>query len=254
MRPRALVTGASSGIGQAFARSLASRGQSLVLVARRESRLEALAQQLESQHGVSSEVLAADLLEPDGLARVEERAGAADIGLLVNNAGFGGPGAFADQDITYATQILRLNCEALMRLTHAALGPMRARGDGAIVQVASLAAFQPSPYFAVYAATKAFVLSFSEAVHEEVRLEGVKVLTVCPGFTRTEFQTANEANAEFLPEALWSRPDQIVETTLRSLDRTDAVLIPRWHDWLSASFSTMAPRKLVVAGAVGRKV
>ncbi|MCB9675109.1 MAG: SDR family oxidoreductase [Alphaproteobacteria bacterium] len=254
-RGRALVTGASAGIGEAFARELARRGWSLVLVARRESRLASLRATLERDHGVSVEVLAADLLDPAACAEVEARLARDDIELLVNSAGFGPPGVFADQDPAHLTRVIRLNTEVLMRLTHAALGPMRARRSGRIVQLGSTAGFQPDPYFAVYGATKAFVLSFSQAVHEECRGHGVQVLALCPGLTRSEFQDTNDAHAEDLPAWMWSEPDAIVQAALRSLERDDAVLVPRWHDWLAATLATLGPRKWVrrvTAWATGR--
>ncbi|MEZ4318094.1 MAG: SDR family oxidoreductase [Myxococcota bacterium] len=254
--PRALITGASSGIGEAFARAFAERGSDLVLVARRESLLEALRSELESAHGVSVELIAVDLAEEAGITQVIERLERGDITLLVNNAGIGGPGAFADTAIDVHARILRLNTEVVLRLTHAALGPMRARRAGRIVQISSLGAFQSSPYFALYCATKAWVLSFSEALHEELRGEGIQVLTVCPGFTRTGFQEANHAEAPFLPGWLWSQPHHVIDATLRSLERGDAVLVPRWHDWWTSLLAKTLPRKLVrrVAAETARRV
>ncbi|WP_460301433.1 SDR family NAD(P)-dependent oxidoreductase [Actinocorallia aurea] len=175
----AMVTGASSGIGESFARRLAGRGVGLVLVARRGEVLERLAAELGG-----AEVLPADLTRPDDLARVCARA--SEVDLLVNNAGFGAFGAFADLPADDARRQVALNVTALMELTHAALGGMAARGSGGILNVASVAAYAPSPGSAVYGASKAFVASFTESLHVEAKAAGVHVTALCPGFTRTE--------------------------------------------------------------------
>ncbi|ROO83282.1 hypothetical protein EDD29_0777 [Actinocorallia herbida] len=179
----AMVTGASSGIGESFARLLAARGADLVLVARRGEVLEALAAELRGR-GVRAEVLAADLTLPDDLARV--RARAAEVDLLVNNAGFGAFGGFAELPADDHRRQVTLNVTALMELSHAALGAMAARGRGGILNVASVAAYAPSPGSAVYGASKAFVVSFTESLHVEAKAAGVHVTALCPGFTRTE--------------------------------------------------------------------
>ena len=157
-RPRALITGASGGIGETFARHLAKRGHDLVLVARRRDRLEKLAAELSEAHGVKAEVVEADLADDSAVATVEERLRRGDIDLLVNDAGFGTRGEFAGLPIERELEELDVNVRALMRLTHAALGPMVERGRGAVINVASTGAFQPVPHMATYAATKAFVL------------------------------------------------------------------------------------------------
>ena len=256
MARRALITGASSGIGEHLAVTMHAEGWDLVLVARRKSRLDALAAGFESNRPGSTEVLAADLLDPAQRDAVVERLSRDDIEVLVNNAGFGPPGALVDHDPETLARVVQLNVEVVVRLTQAALRPMCARKQGHIVQIASLAAFQPGPYFSVYSATKAFVLSFSEAVHEEVREQGVQVLTICPGFTRTEFQDSNNAHAPFLPEALWSQPSHVTDTILSHLGSGRAVVIPRWHDWISAQITGLLPRAWVrrIAGRVGGSV
>jgi short-subunit dehydrogenase len=250
---RALVTGASSGIGEAFARGLASRGTALVLVARREDRLEALAKELD----VPSEVLAADLGDPAGLRRVEERvaAGTDPIDLLVNNAGFGTTGSFATLDVEREDEEVRVNVLAVVRLSRAALPGMIERGSGGIVNVSSLAAFQPDPGNATYGATKAFVLSFSEALAEELRKTGVRVQALCPGYTRTEFQTTAEYETSRIPKAVWQRPEQVVDASLAALDKGKPVCVPGPHNKVAAVGSGLLPRvvRRKLAGALGSR-
>ncbi len=185
-RRSALVTGASAGIGAAFAEALAREQYDLVLVARRADRLEELAKRLRDARGVAIEVLAADLTDGAGLARVVARVEEGPPDLLVNNAGHGSFGNFAELDIDREVGEIQLNVVALVRLTRAALPGMIRRGHGAIINVSSMAGFQPMPFNATYGATKAFVNSFTEALHEELRGTGVRVQALCPGFTRTD--------------------------------------------------------------------
>ncbi|MDX6738989.1 SDR family oxidoreductase [Actinocorallia sp. A-T 12471] len=180
------MTGASSGIGESFARLLAARGVDVVLVARRGEVLQGLAEELRGR-GVRVEVMAADLTDADDLARVCVRA--AEVDLLVNNAGFGAFGSFVELAVDDHRRQIALNVAALTELTHAALGPMAARGHGGILNVASVAAYAPSPGSAVYGASKAFVTSFTESLHAEARASGVHVTALCPGFTRTDEET-----------------------------------------------------------------
>jgi short-subunit dehydrogenase len=250
---RALVTGASSGIGEAFARRLAARGTALVLVARREDRLEALAKELD----VASEVVAADLADPDDLRRVEERVASATdpVDLLVNNAGFGTTGPFATLPVEREEEEIRVNVLAVVRLSRAALPGMVERGAGGIVNVSSLAAFQPDPGNATYGATKAFVLNFSEALSEELRKTGVKVQALCPGYTRTEFQTTAEYETSRIPKAVWQTPDQVVDASLAALDRGKVLCVPGPHNKVAAVGSGFLPRvvRRKLAGAVGTR-
>src|SRR4051812_46698592 len=209
-RPVALVTGASSGIGQSFATLLARDGHDLVLVARDAGRLDALAKELDQQHGAASEILAADLTDREQLGRVEARLrGAPAIDVLVNNAGFGTFGKFHELDIDGEDREVQLNVTALMRLTHAALQPMVQRGKGRVLNVSSVAGVQPVPGDATYAATKAFVLNFTEAVHEELQGTGVHITVVCPGFTRTEFQERASYDAGRVPGFMWQDADEV---------------------------------------------
>lgn len=241
-RRRALVTGASTGIGRAFAEQLAAIGYDVVLVARSRDRLDQLAHDLAAAHGIVAQALPADLTDPLELRLVEGVIVDGDLDLLVNNAGFGTVGAFAEADLEEEERQLRLNVLALMRLSHAALPGMKARQRGAIVNVSSLMAFQAAPFNATYAATKAFVSSFSEALHEEVRDSGVTVQVVCPGLTRTEFQERAHMDVSSLPDMLWMAPETVVEASLAALRRGDAVCIPGLSNRAMASLSSSLPR------------
>ena len=253
----ALVTGASAGIGRAFAVQLAARGHNLVLVARAAARLEELAAELTATHGVDADVLSADLLTDEGVAAVEARLGDADhpVDILVNNAGFGTFGRFAELDVDREVQEVELNVLALLRLTHAALGAMELRHAGAILNIASLAAYQPAPASATYGATKAFVHSFTHAVHEEARGTGVHVMLVCPGYTHTEFHDRAELGPTDLPEFVWQSADDVVAAALRDLDRGRSVSIPGVLNQTAAAFSSVAPAGITrrVAGLVVKR-
>ena len=204
----ALVTGASSGIGEAIARELASRGHGVTLVARREERLRELAGELTGAHDVRAEAVPADLREVasrEGLARRIRQLGL-EVEILVNNAGFGGSGNMAQADRKRLMAMVQVNCEALLDLQARYLPAMVQRGRGAVINVASTAAFQPLPGTATYAATKAFVLSLSEAVHEELKGTGVTLMAVCPGPVKTEFTQAagiDQADDQ-VPEIFWT--------------------------------------------------
>jgi short-subunit dehydrogenase len=239
----ALVTGASAGIGQAFVRAFARRGDDVVLVARDEARLTGLADELGRAHGVQAEVLAADLVTDAGVAKVEARLcdGARPVDVLVNNAGFGTYGRFAELDVEGEVREIKLNAMALVRLTHAALSAMEPRGDGAVLNVSSLAAYQPSPTSATYGATKAFVNSFTHAVREEARGTGVHVMLVCPGYTHTEFHERAGLGRSAIPEFVWKSADQVVGRALRDLDRHRSVSIPGRLNQTAAALSSVAP-------------
>ena len=220
----ALVTGATAGIGAAFARQLAERGHDLVLVARDEQRLAASSAELRAL-GVGVEVLPADLADDDGCRRVEQRC-AQGVDLLVNNAGLGTSGGFAEGPVDAHEHLLRLNVRAVLRLTHAALPPMLLRGSGAVVNVSSVAGFVPGARSASYSASKAWVTSFSESLHLQYDRQGVRVLALCPGFTRTEFHQRAAMDTRGIPAALWMSADEVVRTGLGDLDRGRAVSIP----------------------------
>lgn len=221
----ALVTGASRGIGEAFAQLLAARGDDLVVVARDRARLDSLAGDLRSQFDVNVEVVAADLTREEGLASVVPHAATVDT--LINNAAYGTNGNFDDLDVDRELGQIDLNVKALVALTHAALRAMTQRGRGGILNVSSLAALQPSATFAVYGATKAFVTSFTQAVHEEVRGRGVNVCVVMPGFTRTDFQrAAGLDDTSQIPGWAWQSAEDVATAGLTGLDAGKATVVP----------------------------
>ncbi len=233
-KPVALVTGASAGLGEEFARQLSARGYALVLVARDASRLEALAKELGD-----ADVLAADLTVPAQLAAVEERARSVDM--LVNNAGFGTFGKFHELPVDAESREIQLNVVALVRLTHAAASAMAARRKGAILNVSSLAGFQAGPLNATYGATKAFVTSFTEAVHEEMKDTGVAVTVLCPGFTHTEFQERANVPANDVPGFMWQDPPEVVRAGLDGLAKNRALVMPGAFNRTLGTLSSMAP-------------
>lgn len=223
-RPVALVTGASTGIGLAFAQALAGRGHDLVVVARDETRLRRLADELP----VDVEVLPADLTATDGLAAVEARLrdAARPVDLLVNNAGFGTSGPFVDADADAEDNEIQLNVAAVTRLAHAVLPQLVHRRTGGVIFVSSLASFQPAAGAAVYAATKAYVTSLGLGLYEECRGTGVKILTTCPGLTRTEFQARSGFHMSHVPAFVWQTADDVVAETLVAYDKGRAMCVP----------------------------
>ena len=249
MTPIALITGASAGLGVDFARQLAARGHRLVLVARRKDRLDALAAELGNARAV-----ALDLGEPGASATL--MANLADHGetvdLLINNAGFGLAGRFAALDGQRQRSMIDLNCGALTELAHAVLPAMIERKSGAILNIASTAAFQPGPGMAVYFATKAFVLSFSEALHEEVKGHGVTVTALCPGPTATEFGDVAGWNSHPLIDRLSAQSPDVVRAGLDALDRRQAVAIPGLINKVTAQGHRLLPRGLLrrIAGSI----
>lgn len=225
----ALITGASAGIGEGFARALASQGIDCVLVARREDRLQSLAEELESRHGIQTRIVVADLASEDGMASVVSGVDDLDIGLLINNAGLGGSGRFDKLDAERVREMVNLNCMAPAMLTHALLPGLKARGRGAIVITGSVAGRQPLPLHGVYGATKAFDLMLGEALWVELRGEGIDVLVLEPGSTLTEFQAvANEIAHE------GQSVDEVVEAALLALGQQPSV-ISGWMNWLRAN-------------------
>lgn len=247
-RPVALVTGASGGIGAAFSRRLAA-DHDVVLVARSRERLEALRSELHDAHPAGRfEVVVADLSGSGNPQAVidEVRRRDLEVDLLVNNAGSGHHGPFVEQPPEQAVAQVALDCAAVVALARGVLPGMLARRRGAIVNVASTAAFQPVPTMAVYGASKAFVLSFSEALHVEMQGAGVEVLALCPGGTQTGFFTA--AGSEFMTGRRQTA-DEVVTTALRALERRKATVVSGRLNKLSSTGYRFLPRKLIAWGS-----
>ncbi len=227
MNRRALVTGASAGIGQAFAERLARDGWDLCIVARRRARLQRLARRLRTECGVDVTVVGADLTEPDALHNLEARvASDSHLELLVNNAASAYFGPFVDADRDIEEQQIQLDVVSIVRLTHAALPPMISRGRGAIINVSSVAALTPGPLYAVYAAGKSFVNSFTEALHFELEGTGIRLQALCPGLTRTEIFEKAGADTSALPEFMWMTPEDVVAASLADLERGKLICVP----------------------------
>ena len=242
----ALVTGATAGIGAEFARQLAARGHDLVIVARDAARLESAATQLRA-YGVAVEVLPADLADDDGCARIEWRCGEG-VDVLVNNAGLGTTGAFHEVDRDSEEHLLRLNVRAVLRLTHAALPQMVARGSGSIVNVSSVAGFAPGARAATYSASKAWVTNFSESLHLQYAEQGVHVLALCPGFTRTEFHSRADMDVSGVPDRMWLAATDVVRTALADLDAGRSLSVP------GAQYKAIVAATRVVPPSVQRAV
>ena len=244
----AAVTGASSGIGAAFARALAARGFDLILIARRQERLEELASELAASHGTASEILTADLILDADLARVEDRLrGASNLELLVNNAGFGVGGPFAESQIAGQDAMHRLHILATLRLTHAALQGMVARRAGSIINVASVAGFIVSPGALSYGATKNWINTFTEGLWLELRAAGspVRVQSLCPGFTYSEFhEVAAMDRTKLAPPAWWCSAEAVVAESLAGLERDRIFVIPGFRYRMLVALVTRIPRGL----------
>lgn len=226
----ALITGASSGIGEVFARRLASQGYNCILVARRREKLEALARSLQQEHGVRAEVLPADLAEPDEVERVEDHIkGRTDLHMLINNAGFGTRHHFIELDLGMQLDMIAVHVTASVRLTYAALPAMLDRGRGSVINVASLAGFMPMPRVVTYAATKSYLIAFSQGLAKELAETGVRVQALCPGFTYTEFHDRAEFDdfdRSEVSRALWMSAENVVTESLQALEAKRAVCVP----------------------------
>lgn len=243
----ALVTGASSGIGAEFARVLAARGMHLVLTARREELLKGLAEELDTRHGTRTEIIVGDLSDPAEPQRLFDQIAAKDIQveLLINNAGFGFVGTIGETDPDRMQQMLRLNLAALTALTYLYLPRMTERGHGGIINVSSVAAFQPVAYMPVYSASKAYVLHFSEALWAEARDKGVTVIGLCPGTTETEFfDVAGVSN--WLKKQRSHTTEFVVRKALKALEKKRQYVIPGVINSLLSLGVRLAPRKMVV--------
>jgi uncharacterized protein len=248
-RKTALITGASFGIGLEFSRIFAREGYNLVLVARSPDKLRQLASELEKAHGTRSLILATDLTQPGAPAYVLDQTTRADIQIdvLVNNAGFGQYGFFADNDLEDCLRQIQLNVTTLTHLTHLYLPAMIERKNGGILNVASTAAFQPGPLMAVYFATKAYVLHFSEALANELDGTGVTVTCLCPGPTATEFQKRANATGVNLMKFGAMNAHTVAEDGYRALIAAKPVAISGFRNWLLAQSVRLAPRRMVTA-------
>ncbi|HEX5413206.1 MAG TPA: SDR family oxidoreductase [Terriglobia bacterium] len=224
----ALITGASSGIGECFASALAGRGHNLVLTARSEGKLSQLAAGLVRRHSIQVEVISADLSSRDAAPQLAStlKAKNLEIDLLVNNAAFGARGEFWKLPLDRQMAMVRLNVNALSELTYLLLPAMVARGEGGIINVSSTISFQAAAYTTTYAATKAFVTSFSMGLAEEVRPHGIRVVTLCPGSTRTNFFEAGNYGVRDMPGGMQD-PKEVVEEALRALDHGGGLVVPR---------------------------
>lgn len=244
----ALITGASSGIGEEFARELARAGRSLILVARSTDKLESLRVEFRAVYpNVEVVVISLDLSQPNATGELfaETQSRGLNVDLLINNAGFGAFELFAELQLERQMEMLRLNVEALVALTHLFLQPMRARRTGAIVNIASTAAFFPGPYFATYAATKAFVLSFSQALFIENRPHGVLVMAVCPGATATNFFEVAKMQT-FGQQMRLQTPQQVVQEAVYALRQRQAVVVTGVTNKVMAISSRFIPRVILL--------
>ncbi len=248
-RTWALVTGASSGIGEEFARILAQRGYPVAISARREERLIALARELETQHGVTTKIFPCNLAEPEAAEHLWQQVQEADlnISVLINNAGFGDNGPFAQAEWVRTQEMLQLNIVALTALSRFALPPMQARGQGHILNVASVAAFQPGPGMAVYFATKAYVLSFTEALWKELQGTGVVATTLCPGPTQSEFFDTARMGGKSMALKKLPTAREVAQEGLRALFAGKRTVIHGLANNLLAFSNRLAPRGAVLS-------
>jgi short-subunit dehydrogenase len=258
VRPRALITGATAGIGAAFARRLAEDGYDLVLVARDGKRLDDVAAELTSRTGTAVSVLPADLSTDDGCAAVEQELGT-PVDILVNNAGISLNQPFLRSTAEDEARLLRLNVHAVMRLTLAALPGMTERRHGAVINVSSVAGFGAVMPGSTYSASKAWVTNFSESVALSVRPFGVRVMALCPGYTRTEFHQRAGINMSKTPEWMWLRADDVVRDALRDLGKGKSVSVPDWKYKVAVFGLRHAPRAVLQSvardtrGRIGRE-
>jgi hypothetical protein len=249
-RPLALVTGASAGIGAAYARRLAAQGYDLLLVARRVARLEELAAELAAHHGVRAEPLPADLTSDAGLKAVEERiAHEEQLEFLLNNAGFGSRGRFYESPVEVQVAMHRLHVMATLRLSHAALRQMTARGKGAVVNVSSVAAFVCRPGSLSYYATKAWINCFTEGLYLELKQahSPVRVQALCPGYAVTEFHDVMGFDRKQVPSSMWTPVERVVDASLKGLERGRLFVVPGWRYKLIVALLRLLPRSLLHA-------
>ncbi len=244
-RPMSVVTGATSGIGAAFARTLAARGHDLLITGRRRDVLEGVAAEIRARHGVTVEVLVGDLLDAPHLAELEQRIMASSgLAFLVNSAGFGSGRGFLEDSVENQVSMLRVHDEATVRLCKAAA--TRIAAGGAIVNVASMVGFLASPISVVYGASKAFVVSFSESLSMALRERGVRVQALCPGLTRSDFHSRMGVGRS-KGAALWMTPERVVRASLAGLARGSVVCVPGLLNRLVLAASRLLPRRLYYA-------
>ncbi|KRE82426.1 oxidoreductase [Paenibacillus sp. Soil766] len=238
-----LITGASSGIGEVFARDLASRGNHLVLVARSEDKLNALAKQLKKEHGINVEVIVTDLSQEGAPAHLYQECQdrQLDVDVVINNAGFATHGYFEQVSGARQREEVMLNVMAVVHITHLFLPGLLRKGNGAVINVSSTAAFQPDPYMAVYGATKSFVLSFTQALWEENRTRGVKFLALCPGATQTDF--FNVVGTDEASVGKRSTPEYVVKVALQALEKGQTYVVPGFQNYMTAQLSRLLSSK-----------
>lgn len=244
-----LITGASGGIGEAFARRLAAEKHDLFLIARSEDKLRNIGNELTEKYGIRCDHFGIDLAKNGADKSVFDEADRLRINVdwLINNAGFGSMGDFAKLELERELEMIRLNIAALVGLTHQFLPGMRSRRLGTIINVSSAAGFQPIPFMATYAATKSFVTSFTEAIAEENRPYGVRVLALCPGSTRTNFFEAAKMERAFSAKGQQTA-EQVVDTALRAVSKGRSKIVSGWSNWLVASATNLVPNSLITKG------
>jgi uncharacterized protein len=254
----AFITGASSGIGAAFAEKLAARGTNLVLTARRRERLEELAGSLAERYGILADILQADLSEREGIEKAARCVESLDdLGLLVNNAGFGAKSSFVRLPFEDHEAMLDVHIRAVLRLTYAALPGMLERGKGSVINVSSISAFVPVGTGSTYTSSKAYLNSFSQSLQFELRRSGVKIQALCPGFTHTEFHVDPSFHnlKRAIPSFAWMSAEQVVEGSLKALERGKVIYIPGWFNRLAvlaAKTGLVRLAALLAASRLGR--
>ncbi|MEA2478671.1 MAG: uncharacterized protein QOJ07_593 [Thermoleophilaceae bacterium] len=247
----ALVTGASSGIGAEIARELARRGQHLTLVARREEQLRKLADELERAHGITAGVIVADIASADGRSELiaKLREGGTKVQILVNNAGYGSGGRFQELDGEKETLMVRTNCESVVALCAEYVPEMVERGRGAVLNTASIAAFQPLPFQATYSASKAFVLTFTEALSADLHRTGVTATALCPGPVPTDFGKnagIDDGDWEGIPKFVLTTPEQNAQAAVDAMEKGRRVVVPGPFNVVSATAGHYTPRKALL--------
>jgi short-subunit dehydrogenase len=254
-KPLALITGASSGLGMAFASQLAAQGYDLILVARRREALVSLAAKLTGEYSINAGVLPADLSTETGIHTLEEHLRSLEaLDVLINNAGFGLTGEFTHQPLEKSTEMLQVHCTTPVRLVYAALPGMIAHRNGVIINVASISAFAPMVGNAMYSATKSFLVVFSRALQMEVRQHGIHIQALCPGFFHSEFHDVARVDKLHIPQFLFMRADEVVIRSLSALRRKGVVYIPGFINKMVVFFASLPGVGNWAIGYVSRQV